>query len=890
VTDMGANKIRLNVNNKLNNLDLVELKFKVSSNNTRTSASVIVKAGADGIDFGTISATAANADGVTNNSNTLTFKTEGYPVNNLIAEITPKNVFAGETELFDYYFNFDIGADNEGADTFVIRTGDGYVPSSPATVSATVNGGPVPSTSILLGNDLVTTLTGAITAPGNYTVRIRFSCNTPAVSDTGKVFSSQVLRTGRNFGSNSVAGNADGNGANDQGVSAEDNLLVTVSNYITSVTAEISPNYANKNSQTMFSIYSKLVFEDEDSGINKLIVNFPTGYNFGSDSISNVKLYNALNEDLILINPLNYRIGEGPTNATGFDIITQSVIDKTSAISVLKIVFSAKSPNAVDAPVGKNFGLKVTNTLNDTRQITASEGNAFDGVSGNSMNVICGETKVDSYTLNLISSRNGFYKIEFGAEFSGLMDSGVTPVVKLVSESDTSREIDFVNNIFEFNKYSGTAYIPVNDINYFNNKVKVVFEVMKNMFGGDLSENTIENIHVNPSFISAIFKAPISNNAMTLLIKASKNITSGFNVRIEQQNSYPRNVTMARIDSEKNIYSGTYVVDLTKTGQAYIEVSGFDSDGIEGRDIAQFFVAGGGFNVNSAPVGNFTVSFDFDSNQENFIITEAEYEGSNPVINMASGIDGVDSDNSVELEVYPGGLYMWPEVKFNKSVGVSSEVIDFGSKTGLFREEDGKMKFVSKLSDKSFEINKAGKYFIAKDNKAPQINFESSIVEVLDNGSGIYKTEIELNGRKITISANGSNNQQLDLNSVLRGPGISGRQQQVTITTSDMLGNTINRVVNFVPTSIGNMKSVCYPNPASDYSIIKADGTILALKAVLSVYDSSGRLVFRTDITGMSEFVWDLRDRRGRKLANGTYFYTVDIDGQKINGKLAVLK
>ncbi|MCR4423396.1 MAG: kelch repeat-containing protein [bacterium] len=62
----------------------------------------------------------------------------------------------------------------------------------------------------------------------------------------------------------------------------------------------------------------------------------------------------------------------------------------------------------------------------------------------------------------------------------------------------------------------------------------------------------------------------------------------------------------------------------------------------------------------------------------------------------------------------------------------------------------------------------------------------------------------------------------------------------------------------------------------------------------LSVYDASGSLI-RTLVNGVSEpgnktVTWDRRDASGKRVANGTYFYRLTIDGKSVSAKAIVVK
>jgi flagellar hook assembly protein FlgD len=62
----------------------------------------------------------------------------------------------------------------------------------------------------------------------------------------------------------------------------------------------------------------------------------------------------------------------------------------------------------------------------------------------------------------------------------------------------------------------------------------------------------------------------------------------------------------------------------------------------------------------------------------------------------------------------------------------------------------------------------------------------------------------------------------------------------------------------------------------------------------LGVYDATGSLV-RTLASGsatpgLRTAVWNRADNRGRRVASGTYFYRLVVDGDAVSGKAVILK
>ena len=91
-----------------------------------------------------------------------------------------------------------------------------------------------------------------------------------------------------------------------------------------------------------------------------------------------------------------------------------------------------------------------------------------------------------------------------------------------------------------------------------------------------------------------------------------------------------------------------------------------------------------------------------------------------------------------------------------------------------------------------------------------------------------------------------------------------------------------------------------YPNPFissnSKTTSIKIRYSILHdnAHANLSIYNIKGQkvktLVAKSVNSGIHNTVWNLTDKKGKKVSNGIYLYILDVDGKKLIKKLAVIK
>ncbi len=132
--------------------------------------------------------------------------------------------------------------------------------------------------------------------------------------------------------------------------------------------------------------------------------------------------------------------------------------------------------------------------------------------------------------------------------------------------------------------------------------------------------------------------------------------------------------------------------------------------------------------------------------------------------------------------------------------------------------------------------------------------------------------------------------------------GLLDGRYTLTVAAADRLGNTAEaRISAQVTGSFDVAQIVTWPNPAREFAMIRAaftgvDAAALAVEATIK--DAAGDEVFSTTLThkggGVYEARWPLSGSRGRHVANGVYYVTVEADSAagriKERRKLAVLR
>ena len=125
-------------------------------------------------------------------------------------------------------------------------------------------------------------------------------------------------------------------------------------------------------------------------------------------------------------------------------------------------------------------------------------------------------------------------------------------------------------------------------------------------------------------------------------------------------------------------------------------------------------------------------------------------------------------------------------------------------------------------------------------------------------------------------------------------------KHEIKCEVSDKAGNNMVRAVTVeAPAELRVGEFSPYPNPARGNRISFAyNFGAVPESASLKIYDAAGHLVTKfgpEDFYRASGLIrWDLTNKKGKKVANGTYIYRLEIvaNGQKISkrGKFAILR
>ena len=229
-------------------------------------------------------------------------------------------------------------------------------------------------------------------------------------------------------------------------------------------------------------------------------------------------------------------------------------------------------------------------------------------------------------------------------------------------------------------------------------------------------------------------------------------------------------------------------------------------------------------------------------------------------------------------------------------------------KAGLYRATAAGQKYVGPVTvangKAKGKVDVSASLFFAVDETAPAIENELDgrgngkyAVKVTDAGSGINAASAKVVCNGTELKTNVNDNEIIFDTSALRASS-----QVFEVEVSDNAGNTSRASVR-AQAGVTNLKQVmAYPNPATKgRSVIRAifeGANPNAGTGSVKIYDMSGHKVMDGDLvskgSGIYEFEWDTCNKKGHRVANGTYIAEVKIningDSHKERVKIAVLR
>ena len=524
--------------------------------------------------------------------------------------------------------------------------------------------------------------------------------------------------------------------------------------------------------------------------------------------------------------------------------------------------------------------------------------------------------------------------VTFTIRFNEAIDSTVDINATLTSAGGQVMKIEKVSCTGD--TWVGTTVIPKNNSSLYDGTATIAVSGGSDVAGNLMANDTTHTIVVNtgPAFTTKLFSNPANEYEITIITKSSESLQSAPSVYVSQ-NSIKTTVTMNFL--KDRFYSGSYKIDKDNPGSAYIKISGTDLYGMVGNSTVEFVVAdvnasarlnisasSGRATLKAAAGATYSPTSVYLIDRETL---ESPFASSSEVINSSlrasAGVkSSVLSTGTSELIGILGLDEVGPSTtKLKKcmlyTADVNGEVIDTSkaNKIHIYRQ-DSKGNWIfqgGELKDYkiSTQFSGLGRLALMMDNTAPRMssisptnqtkmdtNYPEIKGQFVDNGSGLlvdsFKLYIDdLQVKNVEMDKDGSFTYQV------KQPLKEGKHE-IKCEVRDKAGNNIVRAVTVdAPALLRVGEFSPYPNPARGNRISFAyNFGAIPDNASLKIYDSAGHIVTKfgsEDFDRISGSIrWDLTNQKGKRIANGTYIYRLEITvgGQKIKkrGKFAVVK
>ena len=525
--------------------------------------------------------------------------------------------------------------------------------------------------------------------------------------------------------------------------------------------------------------------------------------------------------------------------------------------------------------------------------------------------------------------------VTFTIRFSETLDSTKDLTAILTSAGGQVMKIEKINCTGD--TWTGTTVIPKNNSALYDGTATIAVDGASDLAGNVMQTDSSNTIVVNtgPAFTTKLFSNPANEYEITIITKSTESLQSAPSVTVTQN---AEKTTVAMNFLKDRFYSGSYRIDKENPGSAYIKISGTDLYGMVGNSTVEFIVAdvnaSSRLNV-SASSGKATLKAAEGATYSPtavYIIDRATLESpfstdttetTTASIRASAGVrTSVSSNKKSELTGILGLDEIGPSsTKLKKcmlyTADVNGEVIDTSKadKIHIYRQ-DTKGNWIfqgGQLKDYkiSAQITGLGRLALMADTTSPKMssmsptnqakldtNFPEIKGQFEDNGSGLlidsFKLYIDdLQVKNVELKKDGSFNYQVK-QSLKKG------KHEIKCEVKDKAGNSFVRAVTVdAPAELRIGEFSPYPSPARGNRISFAyNFGAQPDSASLKVYDSAGHIVAKF---GLDDFDrprgivrWDLTNLKGKRIANGTYIYKLEVsaNGQKFKkrGKLAVLR
>lgn len=528
---------------------------------------------------------------------------------------------------------------------------------------------------------------------------------------------------------------------------------------------------------------------------------------------------------------------------------------------------------------------------------------------------------------NVISNGQVTFTIIFNEPMNGSVD--------LVAQITTAggQVMNIERESFDTNTWTGTTVIPKGNSALYDGNAVITVSGASDLAGNKMSEDTSHTVIINtgPAFDTKLFSNPANAYEIMILTKSSEALNAPPTCSVEQNGiSTPVAMNFLR----QRYYAGSYKIDSANPGKAYIYFSGTDLNGQVGQGYVQFVVAdlsaskraeivGVKASVKAAAGSAYKASsiymLDRDTLESPFTSdkTTASLRANMGLKNStkASTVNTKELTPLLALEeIGPSSVSLKKCLLYEGSTDYMSFTAP-EDKIHLYRQDKNGNWIFQGGSIKDYTIKAQltglGRLALMADTKEPAVNsfspqeldeVDAAKVEFkgefADGGSGLVKDsfKLELDGRELSgIELDDKGKFSYKMKYALP----KGRHE-ISYTVQDKAGNVLSQNAAFRAEVFALSEFTPYPSPAKNYIQFQYKFGLRPDSIKMKIYDTAGHLV--KDISDLFDGAYgnsrsaryDLTNRKGKRIANGVYFYklTATRNGQtfKKTGKFAVLR
>lgn len=518
--------------------------------------------------------------------------------------------------------------------------------------------------------------------------------------------------------------------------------------------------------------------------------------------------------------------------------------------------------------------------------------------------------------------------VTFNIRFSELIDPTIAPTVKITTAGGQMMVIEKVS--YKEDTWTGTTVIPKNSSALYDGTARISIISATDLAGNMMAEDSTHSVVINtgPAFTTRIFSNPANEFEIMIITKASEALQGAPTCSVQQSSS--RTPVVMNFLKER-FYAGSYKIDLNTPGKAYIDMSGTDLHGMVGHDSVEFTVAdlsasqrlnltsaSGRASLKGAENSAFSETAVFMIDRDSL---ESPFTASMRS-SLMPGTTNLRASANSELtgilaleEVGPASLKLRKKLLY--TADLKGEKFNVPKeKIHLYRlDKDGTWKFQGgefKGDEFVAQVSGLGRFALMADTMAPSVREQSPVDmqdlddqypeirgSIADSGSGLKQETFKLfiNGE---VAKNAALDAAGNFSYKVNRPMPKGKHE-ISFEVSDLAGNTLKK--SFWVTSPGAFaldEFMPYPNPATGNAMhFNYRFNQNAERVRLKIYDVAGALVADFDTYDFANqkdgrIRWDMRNNNGKRVANGVYFYRLEITrgGQtfKKRGKFAVMR